>query len=501
MATQTPGQGTGRWLDPETGPGRTLAAAVVAAVAAWGVARAALVGITHDEALTLLIHVPGSWGDVFAHRLPIGSNNHLLNTLLLKLLAGVLPPLEWAVRLPALTGLGLYLAGCWRLLGRLVAGPRLALGLALLAANPFLLDLHTLARGYGLGLGLLAFAASCELAAPRRAGARAVAVRHCLAAGLGTLAVAANLSLAFGAAALGILALAGALREAPKRPRRAAAAGLPWLLAGLLAVAVYRPSVLGNIGFYVAGWGGERGFWADTVHSLAAASLYRPEWQGAAPGLTALFAAVLAAGTALAATVAVRRRTWPGLATATLFCWLVAGAMGAARLATGGRWPVDRSAAVLLPALALVLVATWDELARAGSPAARVGAGLAVLLVLLLAGTWASCWNLRRTYLWPADEATPMVMRAVAAANRGRDPGTVRLASSWPLEPAVNFYRLSRRVEALAPVRREPVRPGFDLYYLHGRQREAAKLLGLVVCRDFPRAGTLLAVPGGRPCP
>ncbi|MGV8042057.1 MAG: hypothetical protein AB2L07_19005 [Thermoanaerobaculaceae bacterium] len=203
MALQTPQRRLDRWLDPEAREGRALAVAVVAVVAGWGVARAALVGITHDEALTLLIHVPGSWGDVVAHRLYIGSNNHLLNTVLLKLLLGVLPPLEWVIRLPALAGLGLYLTGCWRLLRRLVSGPRFALGLALLAANPFLLDLHTLARGYGLGLGLLALAASCALEA-REASSLGRATRcHGVAAGLTVLAVVANLSLTFGAVALG----------------------------------------------------------------------------------------------------------------------------------------------------------------------------------------------------------------------------------------------------------------------------------------------------------
>lgn len=481
--------------------------AVVAVVAGWGVVRAALVGITHDEALTLLIHVPGSWDDVFAHRLYIGSNNHLLNTVLLKLLLGILPPLEWVIRLPALVGLGLYLTGCWRLLRRLVSGPRFALGLALLCANPFLLDLHTLARGYGLGLGLLALAASFALDAMNAPAGRQAALRHGVAAGLTALAVVANLSLVYGAVALGVLAVAGAVRGAvPGRARWEAAwmvAGsvVSWLLGGLLTAAVYRPSVLRSIGFYVADWGGERGLWADTVGSLAAASLYRPEWQGAAPGLTALFGLVLAAGTVLAAATALGRRAWHWLGTAVLFWWIVASAMGGARLAFGTRWPVDRSAVVLLPALGLVLVGVWEVLGEAGPPAARLGADAASILVMLLVIGGVSSWNLRRTYLWTMDEATPTVMRAIAVSTHGRERGSTRMGVSWLLEPAVNFYRVSRGVEALAPVNREAVGPGFDLYYLHGKHRDAVGSLGLIVCRQFPQARTLLAVPGDRSCP
>lgn len=497
----------GRWLDPQTMQGRALGVAVVAVIAGWGVARAALVGITHDEALTLLIHVPGSWGDVFAHRLYIGSNNHLLNTVLLKLLLGVLPPLEWVIRMPALVGLGLYLTGCWRLLRRLVTGPRFVVGLALLGANPFVLDLHTLARGYGLGLGLLVVAASCALEACEATSLRRAAGCHGVAAGLSTLAVSANLSLTFGAFALGAVALAGAAGSGvPSRPRlemgrSLAAAGAPWLLGGLLAAVIYRPNVLKSIGFYVAEWGGERGFWADTVGSLAAASLYRPAWQGLAPALTVLFGLILGAGTLLAGLAAARRPAWHWLAGAALFWWIVASAMGAVRLALGTRWPIDRSAVVLLPALGLVLLGAWEELARAGSPASRLGANAAALVAMLLLVGWVSSWNVRRTYVWAMDEATPAVMRAVAASTRGRERGSARMAVSWLLEPAVNFYRVSRGLETLAPVKREPARPGFDFYYLYGQDRAAAGPQGLVVCRQFPQAGTLLAVPRGRGCP
>ncbi|HPC83577.1 MAG TPA: hypothetical protein P5234_09225 [Thermoanaerobaculaceae bacterium] len=491
------------WLDPETRQGRLLGAAVVAVIAGWGVARAALVGITHDEALTLLIHVPGSWGDVFAHRLYIGSNNHLLNTVFLKLLAGVLPPFAWVIRLPALAGLAMYLAGCWRLLRRLVSGPRFALGLALMGANPFVLDLQTVARGYGLGLGLLALAASAVLDAHEAASGRGRAFAQGVAACLAMLAVAANLSMAYPAVALGVLAIAGAARGRRRGEKVLGllAAAASWSLGALASAALYRPSVLANIGYYVAEWGGERGFWADTMRSLAAVSLYRPEWAEIAPVLAAVFGLILGAGTVLAAVLVARRGACHALAGGVLFCWLVAAAMAAGRLAFGTRWPLDRSAVVLLPALGLVLVGVWETLAGAGSHPARLGASVAAMLVAVLVTGSVASWNLRRTHLWAMDAATPTVMRSVAAATRECERGSVRMVVSWRLEPAVNFYRVSRAVDALAPVRREQVRPGFDFYYLQGADRDAVRLLGLAVCRQFPDAQTLLAVPAGRACP
>lgn len=494
----------GRWLDPETREGLWTGRAVVAGVAAWCVARAALVGITHDEALTLLIHVPGSWGDVFAHRLYIGSNNHLLNTVLLKLLLGILPPHEWAIRVPALAGLAMYLAGCWRLLRRLVSGPRFAFGLALLATNPFLVDLHTLARGYGLGLGLLALGASCALGRERGPSVGGHAIRNGCVVALAALAVASNLSLAYGATGLGVLAVGATLRRARHgdAPWRVGAAGvIPWALAAGASALVYRPGVLASIGFYVAEWGGTRGFWADTVGSLAAASLYRPELQRAAPGLTAAVAAVVAVGSGLALWRLWRGREWTPLASCVAYFWLVASAMAAVKLAFGLRWPLDRSAVVLVPACGLVLLCTWELLARRGSKVASAGSSAAWVIVLVLVAISLVSWNLSRTYLWPMDAPARPLVRSIAASTAGNAKGTVRMAASWELEPAVNFYRMSRQVEALAPLTRPRLEAGFDLYYLAARDRPVVKTLGLSVCREFPDAGTLLAVPVGVRCP
>ncbi len=52
---------------------------------AYVVARATRIPITHDEAVTYLAHVSGTLADVMAYRGFYPSNNHLLNTLLMKL--------------------------------------------------------------------------------------------------------------------------------------------------------------------------------------------------------------------------------------------------------------------------------------------------------------------------------------------------------------------------------------------------------------------------------
>ena len=159
----------------------------------YGIARAAVLSITHDEALTYLFHVRAPWTEVLAHTAPLPSNNHLLNTVAVKALLAVLPPTELVLRLPALLGLALFLWAAARLVSRFATGARAPVGFLLLAGNPFVLDLLVLSRGYALALGLALSAVAIEVGDRTGSEAR----RHLLAALCATAAVLANLSFAY----------------------------------------------------------------------------------------------------------------------------------------------------------------------------------------------------------------------------------------------------------------------------------------------------------------
>ena len=135
--------------------GDLLALLFGAAMLAFASARAILVPITHDEAFTFLHWSTASWRAILTFEGPERANNHLLNTILMKVSAALLGPGEAALRLPNVLALASYLASLWLLLRRR-APPVLALsGFVLASANRHLLELFSLARGYGLCLGFL----------------------------------------------------------------------------------------------------------------------------------------------------------------------------------------------------------------------------------------------------------------------------------------------------------------------------------------------------------
>ncbi len=117
------------------------------------VSRAALCGITYDEAWTLTSFVPSSFQDILTFE-NCDANNHLLNTLSIKLLYSILPDTLFVARLPSLVGGLLYLLYAGRLSQRYSPVSSL-MCFTLISLNPFVLEFFSLARGYGLGLGML----------------------------------------------------------------------------------------------------------------------------------------------------------------------------------------------------------------------------------------------------------------------------------------------------------------------------------------------------------
>ena len=120
------------------------------------VLRAWHIPMTQDEVATCYNHVPRGVFDLMTYQREAVPNNHILNTLAIKLLAGVFGMGQLLARIPALAGGLAYIiaAGAF---ARLTGGTgwlRL-LWFVLLLGNPFMAEFFALARGYGISIGLM----------------------------------------------------------------------------------------------------------------------------------------------------------------------------------------------------------------------------------------------------------------------------------------------------------------------------------------------------------
>ena len=118
----------------------------------WTVARASVQSVTIDEADTYLTFVapaePRQW--------IASANNHVLNTLLMRLLTQIFGASAFTLRMPALIGAALYITAAYFLV-RLIS-PRRWLQWALFACltlSPLVMDYLVAARGYSLAMAFL----------------------------------------------------------------------------------------------------------------------------------------------------------------------------------------------------------------------------------------------------------------------------------------------------------------------------------------------------------
>lgn len=133
--------------------------------------RAIVIPVTHDESNTVLTYAAYPVSDIMLYTDPI-PNNHILNTLLIKLSVSVFGLHSLSVRLPNVLGFLLYYIFLIRIIRKMKLPPLMGFAcIILMTCNPFFLDFFSLARGYALAcaFGLMAvYYAYCFITEKRK---------------------------------------------------------------------------------------------------------------------------------------------------------------------------------------------------------------------------------------------------------------------------------------------------------------------------------------------
>jgi hypothetical protein len=225
------------------------------------VLRAWLVPITIDEVITYREFVQDSWWHIITYY-HCSANNHLLNTLLMKVfaIAGNSP---FVLRLPNVLLFVLYLFYSWRLSALIPGKLQQICAFLLLNVNPFMLDFFALARGYGMALSLMMASLYHVMAAYRQKGNIARDINRVLL--FGVLAMLANFSM------LNYFLLLSALLLAIAVLKGNGSYGIKYIsgLAPHVAILAYISFIIFRLqksgALY---YGGTRGFFDDTLASL-----------------------------------------------------------------------------------------------------------------------------------------------------------------------------------------------------------------------------------------
>lgn len=432
----------------------------------WTVARACVQSVTIDEADTYLAfvgpHGPTQWTG--------SANNHVLNSLLMRLATSIFGASAITLRLPALIGAALYIGAAYCLV-RLISERHLLqwAQFVCLTCSPFVMDYLVAARGYGMAaaflLWMVAIAARHQALDPQ---VRAAELRRtCILISIGgALCVSANFSFAIADA----LTALGLYLWICRQHRREYLKILAWFVLPGLAVAYFL------VGSVVLGWPKGQFTWGtDSVvkmlTSLVRASLFEPNDYLLNPRLRHYFVhfgpflyPILAAFVLWrVAMLAVARR--PGALAAICGLALLAALACHEFLYVAYRvlLPLDRTAMWVV----LLFFAMAGALAAVplSSPVGRAsGKALTAIMALI------ACYNigcLRLTYFneWKYDAAMKDVYAVLSYYNHTY--GVTKVSTNWRYVAAVNCYREMSGKETIEVI---PGAPTVVNYYPPGYQ-------------------------------
>ena len=436
--------------------------ALTAAIAmALVIFRAATQAITIDEASTYVFFVqdisPLHW---------LGStNNHVLNTALMRLSTRLFGLSELSARLPALLGAGLYISACYRFCRRLEGGILLQwTALVCLVYSPFIMDYLVAARGYSLALGVLMTALVAESKTLRDCILISTAIGLCFAS---------NFSFAFTCAAAMIARFIGSLRESKvPRGKLVAAYVVPPLLVTWLLVA---PALLNFPRAEL--WYGSQSL-LDAFASLLESQLsHRTPWLYLIPALISL-----------AWMVQIRKK----LPAPTLL-------FGGVFLATailhfagfhllGLLYPLDRTGIFFVPLLFGALAAA-TTIPGGWLRRAQIGA------LLFVAALNLASLRLDHFEEWHFDADTDKIYSVLSCLHERQQVDPV--AVDWPYIAALNFYSKTARQGTFRIVADDKTNPpAAEAFVLGwGLTPTALQPRHLTAIWTSPKTGAMIAVP------
>jgi len=459
-------------------------------------ARAVMLSFTHDESFTWIHYVQLPLTDILWFAAPSG-NNHLLNTLLMKGCSLAGGDSEWVLRLPNLAGHLLYLGFSIAILRR-IRNPWVRLfGFLLLNLNPFLLDFFSLARGYGISLGLMMGSLYWFLrwiSHPK--------LRNLLLALLFLIpATLANITLVPCFIACWITALAlripGVIPgENPLPAKQWIAVNLSFLAAGVLLTAFLWLPLSRMIEANRIDYGGTTGFWTDSVVSLIKKSCYGMSYRHLATEIfSTIWGISLIAGFLLWIRSLVRRKEAtpfpPSLLLFLLLFLLTAIGWILQFHLFGTPYLMSRTALSLWPLMAFILTLMLDHPKPGSSlrPYTSLAAGFLSIPLMI---NFLLVANVTHTLEWRFDADTKAIATYLERQRPVRPTLQVTIACSWIYEPTLNYYRLSQGYSWFAAVdRRGPFIPS-DFQVVIPEDADSLKKLNAIPLMRYPVSGSVL---------
>lgn len=421
--------------------------------------RALNIPVTHDEAYTYLHYVRQNWAGIILYKPPHIPNNHILNTLLIKLSVNIFGLHDWSLRLPNMLIAIIYFRYAANLARKFRFPGIQLLAFFALALQLYFIDFFAMARGYGMGISL-SLASIYHFYCYRELNNGHHIWRTLLFA---AFAVYANFTFLYAYVALVGLILILYWSEGDKQTK---SLGVLWrpvgIVSGVLALLIFLPlkNISGDL------FGGNSSFWDDSLYSLSWIFTYQKSSE-VATVLTYIIALLVLAGLVFFALDHFRKKSEAGwYYYSELLLWLLftAGAQTAQHYLLGTEFLVGRTTMVYAPLCLSFVLFLFQRLNRYAR-GEQLQLAFNILLVASLVWNFRY-FNLRESVVWTYD-AAHHEMLADLNEHQIADTENFRLGINWLFEPSLNYYRESKELGWLEKLGREGYQnQAYDGYYL-----------------------------------
>ncbi|MCW3085011.1 MAG: hypothetical protein JWP12_2377 [Bacteroidetes bacterium] len=473
---------------------------IAALVFAYTATRAYLLAITWDEAYTYIefvrnrIILPKTFEIMSA-------NNHLLNTSLMLFFTRMFGVSEIVMRIHILIAHLLFLFYSARLLKNLNNKWLIITAFIIVNVNPYMLDFFSVARGYGLSIGLMMVSIYYFYLLHKKEKKNTNAIISIIFAGLAALAnfVLLNYCMVlFGLIVLLYVYTAVKSAKPGKQKTVTVIKGLavPTLLMGLLLLFVVpiamKLKTAGALFF-----GGERGFWADTMSTITDRCFYETSYnvwlQRLAKGFVFL---ILIASIIIVAGRVIKKQ----ISANTLFLTSLLLLIGLCCFSTVVQhhllktpYLLDRTALFLVVLFNLILVFFISELALK-KPAASWVSHIAAVAALF---HFFTVFNFSYVLEWKLDCNTKEMLSDLAKIKQvPAAKETVSIGIPLIFDPAINFYREKDNLLWLNTAwREETTSMQQDYFFLSQDALQKINKDSITILKTYPVTGNVLAKP------
>lgn len=415
--------------------------------------RASTFTFTHDESLS---YAGFTWQPEWKY----DANNHLLNSVLMKLCTHLFGNSELSLRFPNILAHILYLGCTLAILKRVKETTLIILGFVFLNLNPFILDYFFVARGYGLALAFQMLGIYFMIQSYENKKNQRFVLFLYLSTFSGALSVLSNFTfLNFYLPLLLVSAWflfsdATLVRFTLNKFKQAVVLfSINGLVVVFALVKLLNLKKLGRLYF-----GGKTGLLIDdTIGSLIHVSIYS---SSSIEKALSIFIAVLFILLLLQAFLSfiIQKKT----SLFTLFSLLLSSATALSIIqhyVINTPWPFERSAIYFLPIFALTIIGSLQNLlhSRITQPKILTGIISALIAIPICCNLFIN-FNSHPIHEWGYDLHDDEVLTIIDQDRKCFFPSKViNIGNSWQMEPVLNYYRVTHNNSWLSVVTRQPI--------------------------------------------